>query len=85
MGCKESGHTSWTVSGLRPCIDGPVDRAGHSWVPEAQVRGLIVVVVGAAAVQRVVQAEGHLAVWGRVLLGRVAAGRLQRFMIGMPA
>ena len=46
---------------------------------------LIVVVVGAAAVQRVVEAEGDLVVWGRVLLGRIAAGRLQCLMVRMPA
>lgn len=49
------------------------------------MRQLIVVMVGAATVQRVVEAEGDLAVWGRVLLGRIAAGWLQRLMVSMPA
>ena len=46
---------------------------------------LIVVMVGAAAVQGVIEAERHLIVRGRVLLGCVAAGRLQRLMVSMPA
>ena len=48
------------------------------------MRRLIVVVVGAAAVEGIVEAEGHLVVRGRVLLGRIAAGRFQRLVISMP-
>ena len=49
------------------------------------MRRLVVVMVGAAAVQRVVQAERYLAIWRGVVPGLVAAGRLQRLMVCMPA
>lgn len=43
------------------------------------------VMIGAAAVEGVIQAEGHLVVWGRVVLWRVDACRLERFMVSMSA
>ena len=43
------------------------------------------VMIGAAAVEGVIQAEGHLIVWGRVVLRRVDACRLERLMVSMSA
>ncbi len=43
------------------------------------------VVIGPAAIERVVQAEGDLAVWSGILSRSVAACWLQSLMVCMPA
>lgn len=77
-------HTCWAVAALRPCVDRPIDSLRDAGIPQAQVRWLVVVVVCAAAVERVVQRKCHLPVWPRVLPRCKFAGGPQRFMVGMP-
>ena len=54
------GCTCGAVAALRAGIHGQVDHGGHAGVKQAQVRRLVVAVVGAAAEQRVRHAERHL-------------------------
>ena len=54
------GCTCGAVAALRAGIHWQVDHGGHAGVAQAQVRRLVVAVVGAAAEQRVRHAERHL-------------------------
>lgn len=76
--------TCGAVAALRPSVDGLVDSLGDTHVAQPQVRRLVVVVVGAAAVQRVTQRKAHLAVRQRVLPRRKLRSRLQRLVVRVP-
>mmetsp|Transcript_9662 Transcript_9662/g.24131 ORF Transcript_9662/g.24131 Transcript_9662/m.24131 type:complete len:216 (-) Transcript_9662:229-876(-) len=70
-------HACGAVALLRPVELGEVHFGGHRGVPQLEVGDLVVVVVGAAAVEGSRQVKGDLVVGGGVSDGGVGRGRLR--------
>ncbi len=78
-------RTCWAVSALGPCIDGPIDCLGNAGISELQVGRLVMVMVGTAPVERIIQSEGDLPIRPWILVWGELSGWLQGLMVSMPA
>ena len=78
-------RTCRTVAAFRASIDGQVDGLRDPLVLELQMRWLIVLMVGSAAVQRRCEVKADLPIWLGVLPGLEIGSWSEGFMIRLPA